>query len=187
MKPPGRRSWVGYRRATDVVDPRCESFAQESLKGASGAGQRVPIRLSAPRARTDNVRVKSATKPPRVLVVDDVDGSRDLIREILESDGIEVVGEADTGESAVRLAEELRPDVVLMDVRMKGMDGIEATRRIKEVLPSVHVIILSVFDDTPLLKEAVNAGASAHVTKGSAGSRLSAQVLSVCGMTSANA
>ena len=49
------------------------------------------------------------------------------------------------------------------------------------------MIILSVFDDTPLLKEAVNAGASAHVTKGSAGSRLSAQVLSVCGMTTANA
>ena len=127
----------------------------------------------------------SAPTPPRVLVVDDVDGSRDLIREILESDGIEVVGEAETGESAIRLAEELRPDVVLMDVRMKGMDGIEATRRLKELLPSVHVIILSVFDDTSLLKEAVNAGASAHVTKGAAGSRLSAQVFSVCGMTTA--
>jgi DNA-binding NarL/FixJ family response regulator len=131
--------------------------------------------------------VTHAPAPPRVLVVDDVDGSRDLIREILEMDGIDVVGEADTGEHAVQLAEELRPDVVLMDVRMKGMDGIEATRRIKEVLPSCHVIILSVFDDTPLLKEAVRAGASAHVTKGSAGSRLSAQVFSVCGMTTATA
>ena len=118
-----------------LLNPNARAFPQETLKGSSGAGQRVPIRLSAPRARTDNVRVKSAPTPPRVLVVDDVDGSRDLIREILESDGIEVVGEADTGESAVRLAEELRPDVVLMDVRMKGMDGIEATRRIKEVLP----------------------------------------------------
>jgi DNA-binding NarL/FixJ family response regulator len=125
--------------------------------------------------------------PPRVLLVDDVDGSRDLFREILESDGIDVVGEATTGESAIRLAEELRPDVVLMDVRMRGMDGIEATRRLKELLPSIHVIILSVFDDTSLLKEAVKAGASAHVTKGSAGRRLSAQVLSVCGTTTANA
>jgi DNA-binding NarL/FixJ family response regulator len=137
--------------------------------------------------RTDNVREMSPSMPPRVLVVDDVDGSRDLIREILESDGIDVVGEAENGESAIRLAEELRPDVVLMDVRMKGMDGIEATRRLKELLPSVHVIILSVFDDTSLLKEAVKAGASAHVTKGAAGSRLSAQVLSVCGMTTATA
>src|SRR6476661_4007572 len=146
-----------------------------------------PHPVIGPAGGTDNVCEMSAPTPPRVLVVDDVDGSRDLIREILESDGIDVVGEADTGEDAVRLAAELRPDVILMDVRMKGMDGIEATRRIKEVLPSVHVIILSVFDDTPLLKEAVRAGASAHVTKGSAGSRLSAQVLSVCGMTSANA
>jgi DNA-binding NarL/FixJ family response regulator len=70
---------------------------------------------------------------------------------------------------------------------MKGMDGIEATRRVKELLPAVHVIILSVFDDTSLLKEAARAGASAHVTKGAAGSRLSAQVLSVCGMTTATA
>jgi DNA-binding NarL/FixJ family response regulator len=137
--------------------------------------------------RTDNVPVTSPPNPPRVLVVDDVDGSRDLIREILESEGIDVVGEAENGETAIQLALELHPDVVLMDVRMKGMDGIEATRRLKELLPSVHVIILSVFDDTSLLKEAVKAGASAHVTKGSAACRLSAQIFSVCGMTTANA
>ena len=155
------------------------SCPQEPVKG-SGSGYRPP-------GCVPTTFVMDASTPPRVLVVDDVDGSRDLIRELLESDGIEVVGEAETGEGAIRLAQELRPDVVLMDVRMKGMDGIEATRRLKEVLPEVRVIILSVFDDTALLKEAVKAGASAHVTKGSAGSRLSQQVFSVCGMTTANA
>jgi two-component system, NarL family, invasion response regulator UvrY len=122
---------------------------------------------------------------PRVLVVDDVDGSRDLAREVLERDGIEVAGEADSGELAIRLAEELRPDVVLMDIRMHGMDGIETTRRLKRILPNVHVIILSVFDDKALMDEALEAGADGHVTKGTAGSQLCARVLSVCGMSSA--
>jgi DNA-binding NarL/FixJ family response regulator len=122
---------------------------------------------------------------PRVLVVDDIDGSRDLAREVLEHDGIEVAGEADSGEGAIRLAQELQPDVVLMDVRMKGIDGIEATRRLKRIMPDVHVIILSVFDDKALMEEATEAGASAHITKGTAGSQLTARVLSVCGMPSA--
>jgi DNA-binding NarL/FixJ family response regulator len=122
---------------------------------------------------------------PRVLVVDDIDGSRDLAREVLEHDGIEVAGEADSGEGAIRLAQELCPDVVLMDVRMQGIDGIEATRRLKRILPNVHVIILSVFDDKALMDEAAEAGASAHIIKGSSGSQLTARVLSVCGMRSA--
>src|SRR5207249_4368377 len=114
---------------------------------------------------------------PRVLVVDDVDGSRDLAREVLEHDGIHVAGEAESGEMAIRLAQELQPDVVLMDVRMKGIDGIEATRRLKRIMPGVHVIILSVFDDRALLDEATEAGADGHITKGSAGSQLCARVL----------
>jgi DNA-binding NarL/FixJ family response regulator len=121
---------------------------------------------------------------PRVLVVDDIDGSRDLAREVLEHDGIEVAGEADSGEGAIRMAQELHPDVVLMDVRMQGIDGIEATRRLKRILPNVHVIILSVFDDEALMDEAAEAGASAHITKGSSASQLTARVLSVCGMRS---
>jgi DNA-binding NarL/FixJ family response regulator len=60
---------------------------------------------------------------PRVLVVDDIDGSRDLAREVLERDGIEVAGEADSGEGAIRLAQDLRPDVVLMDIRCRGSTG----------------------------------------------------------------
>jgi two-component system invasion response regulator UvrY len=124
---------------------------------------------------------------PRVLVVDDVDGSRDLAREVLERDGFPVAGEAESGEAAIRLAQELRPDVVLMDVRMHGIDGIEATRRLKRILPDVRVIIVSVFDDQALLDEAAEAGADGHVTKGSAASQLCARVLSVCGLSSAAA
>jgi DNA-binding NarL/FixJ family response regulator len=124
---------------------------------------------------------------PRVLVVDDVDGSRDLAREVLEHDGIPVAGEADNGEGAIRLAQELRPDVVLMDVRMKGIDGIETTRRLKRIMPGIRVIIFSVFDDQALMDEAAEAGADAHVTKGSAGRQLCDRVLAVCGLSPAAA
>lgn len=69
---------------------------------------------------------------------------------------------------------------------MQGIDGIETTRRLKRILPGVHVIILSVFDDKELMAEAAEAGAAGHVTKGVAGSQLCAPVLSVCGMSSRN-
>jgi two-component system, NarL family, invasion response regulator UvrY len=136
--------------------------------------------------RAEDIQDMPARFSPRVLVVDDIDGSRDLAREVLEHDGIEVAGEADSGEGAIRLAQELRPDVVLMDVRMQGIDGIEATRRLKRIMPDIHVIILSVFDDKALMDEATEAGASAHITKGTAGAQLTARVLSVCGMSSAS-
>lgn len=121
---------------------------------------------------------------PRVLLVDDVDGSRDIIREVLESHGIEVVGEADSGELGIRLAVELKPDVVLMDVRMKGIDGIEATRRVKQLLPDLKVIVLSVFGDQSLIEEAIKAGATCLVAKGTSGMNLAERVMDACGLTS---
>ena len=103
---------------------------------------------------------------PRVLVVDDEPGTRDLVRAMLEQDGIHVVGEAENGTEAVAATRELDPDVVLMDYRMPGVSGIEATRRIKESDPCVQVIVLTIHDDAALLESAEDAGAYCYLVKG---------------------
>ncbi len=78
---------------------------------------------------------------------------------------IEVVAEAEDGKSAVAMAEELAPDVVLMDVRMPQMNGIEAARRIRELLPSTKILMLTVSDDEDDLFEAIKAGANGYLLK----------------------
>ena len=100
----------------------------------------------------------------RVLIVDDQELMRAGFRMILEAqDDIRVVGEAGDGESAVALAGATRPDVVLMDIRMPRMDGIEATRRLREQ----RVIILTTFDHDEYVVEALRAGASGFLLKDS--------------------
>lgn len=101
----------------------------------------------------------------RVLVVDDQELVRAGFRMILERGGLEVVGEADDGVAAVAAAVETGPDVVLMDVRMPRMDGIEATRRILARLPETRVVALTTFDLDEYLYEVVRAGASGFLLK----------------------
>lgn len=102
----------------------------------------------------------------RVLVVDDQVLMRAGIRGILETaDDLEVVGEAGDGEQAVDLVDELRPDVVCMDVQMPGMDGLRATEIIVEQHPEVAVLVLTTFDADEYLFGALRAGASGFVVK----------------------
>jgi two-component system NarL family response regulator len=102
----------------------------------------------------------------RVLVVDDhALYRRGLVMELDDADDIEVIAEASDGAEAVDTAVALAPDVVLMDVRMPGMGGIEATRRILEAAPSTRVLMLSVSDETEDLLEAVKAGAAGYLLK----------------------
>jgi DNA-binding NarL/FixJ family response regulator len=102
----------------------------------------------------------------RVLVADDQDLMRTGFRMILDAqDGIEVVGEAIDGSDAVRQFERLRPDVVVMDVRMPTMDGIEATRRLSALDPPGRVLILTTFDLDEYVYEALRAGASGFLLK----------------------
>jgi DNA-binding NarL/FixJ family response regulator len=102
----------------------------------------------------------------RVLIVDDHALFRRGLRMVLESEvDVVVVGEAADGETAVAMAPGLAPDVVLMDVRMPGMGGIEATRRLLTVVPSARVLILTVSDAEEDLYEAVKAGAIAYLLK----------------------
>lgn len=102
----------------------------------------------------------------RLLVCDDhALFRRGLIATVEEISGIEVLGEAATVEEAVALAEELAPDVVLMDVRMPGGGGIEATRRILELVPGTRILMLTVSDDPDDLLEAIKAGAAGYLLK----------------------
>ncbi|MEV4683404.1 response regulator transcription factor [Streptomyces kurssanovii] len=102
----------------------------------------------------------------RVVLADDQPLVRAALRMVItEAEGIEVVGEARDGAEAVALAAELRPDVVVMDIRMPGTDGIEATRRIVERLDGTHVIVLTTFDDDDCVYGALRAGAAGFLVK----------------------
>ncbi|WP_328808510.1 response regulator transcription factor [Nonomuraea montanisoli] len=102
----------------------------------------------------------------RVVLADDQPLVRAGLRTVLEGTAdAHVVGEAGTGAQAVRLARELRPDVVLMDIRMPGMDGIEATQMITSGPPATRVVILTTFDDDDNVYAALRAGASGFLVK----------------------
>jgi DNA-binding NarL/FixJ family response regulator len=103
---------------------------------------------------------------PRVLLVDDNRDVREGLRELLEETNIEVVGEAGDGSQGLELARQRTPDVVLMDLRMPVMGGLEASRRIKEEMPLVQVVILTAYDDPALKEDATNAGVYAYLVKG---------------------
>jgi CheY-like chemotaxis protein len=102
---------------------------------------------------------------PRVLLVDDDAANLALLREVLESEGIDVVGEAMDGESGVELTKALRPDVALIDLLMPVMDGLQATREIRQADLPTEVIILTFYDDL-LSEPAHEAGAFAYLVKG---------------------
>lgn len=102
----------------------------------------------------------------RVLLADDHQILRDGVRRGLESAGEEVVGEADNGEQALELVGKTLPDVVLMDLSMPVLDGVSATRRITEEYPEVKVVVLTMHDDPPRTRAALEAGAIAYLSKG---------------------
>jgi DNA-binding NarL/FixJ family response regulator len=102
----------------------------------------------------------------RVLLVDDDDLMRAGLRAVLSSDdSVDVAGEASDGREAVELAARLRPDIVLMDVRMPNMDGIAATRELLERVPSARVIVLTTFEDDDYIFGSLSAGASGFLLK----------------------
>lgn len=101
----------------------------------------------------------------RVLLADDHTMLRESLSRFLTDEGFDVVGEAADGEEALRLAEELRPDVVLMDVSMPVLDGVEATRLIKERRPGTQVVMLTMHADADVVRRALKAGAAGYLTK----------------------
>jgi DNA-binding NarL/FixJ family response regulator len=102
----------------------------------------------------------------KALIVDDHPVTRDGLRTALElTDEVEVVGEASDGQQAIERAIELRPDIVFMDVRMPGVDGIEATRRIRESSADTRVILFTVDESRTSISEAIQAGVSGYLLK----------------------
>ena len=102
----------------------------------------------------------------RVLIVDDQEPFRSVAREVVEAvDGFEVIAEAESGEESVALAKAEAPDLVLMDVNLPGIDGVEATRRILRDRPSTKVMLLSTYGEDELAPRAAECGAFAYATK----------------------
>jgi two-component system, NarL family, response regulator DegU len=101
----------------------------------------------------------------RLLLADDHTMLREALRRAMEGAGLAIVGEAGDGDEAVRLAIELRPDVVLMDVSMPILDGVEATRHIHREVPDVAVVILTMHADSQVVARALSAGAVGYIVK----------------------
>jgi DNA-binding NarL/FixJ family response regulator len=101
----------------------------------------------------------------RVLIVDDHDLFRSGLRNLLEEQGVQVVGEASAGREAVKLVRERAPDVVVMDLNMPGMTGVEATRHITAVAPLTRVVVLTISDQDGDVMDAILAGACGYLLK----------------------
>lgn len=101
-----------------------------------------------------------------VLIADDQTLFREGIKDLLEDEkGIQVVGEASTGPEAVALAKKIKPDVILMDIKLPQMDGVSATRIIRKECPQTNVLILSSYEDEAHVTEAIQAGANGYLSK----------------------
>src|ERR671914_2198159 len=110
--------------------------------------------------------MQGETSPARILIADDHALIREGIRAMLESEpDLEVIGEATNGQEALELCHELCPELVLMDVRMPVMDGLEATRRIKRECPETIVLMVTTYESSDYLFEAIKAGAAGYVLK----------------------
>jgi DNA-binding NarL/FixJ family response regulator len=103
---------------------------------------------------------------PRLLVVDDHDMLREALVELLCQAGFDIVGEAADGADAVALAKQLEPDVVLMDLRMPVLGGLDASRLIKDACPDTQVVLLTAFESPALEQQAEEAGCFAYLVKG---------------------
>ena len=118
----------------------------------------------------------AATDTLRVLIVDDHDLFRNGLRNLLEGEGVQIVGEAAAGQEAVRIVRELAPDVVVMDLNMPGMGGVEATRHITSIAPLTRVVVLTISDQDNDVIDAILAGACGYLLKDSSIQQLMAGI-----------
>jgi two-component system, NarL family, response regulator NreC len=116
----------------------------------------------------------------RVLIVDDHAIVRAGLRAVLKGEpGMELVGEATNGEEAIQISQVVNPDVIVLDLNMPGLSGIQVTRLIKQEQPEVRILILTVHEDEALLREAIRAGASGYIIKHAAENELISAIHSV--------
>ncbi|WP_010597001.1 UvrY/SirA/GacA family response regulator transcription factor [Rickettsiella massiliensis] len=119
-----------------------------------------------------------------VVIVDDHVLARLGMKRLLEGEDakdIKVVGEAESGEAAITLVKDTKPDIVLMDIKMPGMGGLDATRRLVRVNPKIKIIVVTVFGDAPFPVRLVRAGASGYITKDTCAEELVTAIRKVMG------
>jgi DNA-binding NarL/FixJ family response regulator len=116
---------------------------------------------------TEDRPANKALEEVRVLVVDDHDLFRTGLKTLLEERGVNVVGEAANGQTAIRLASELAPDVIVMDLNMPGLTGVETTRKLSGIAPLTRVVVLTISADDDDVMDAVMAGACGYLLKDS--------------------
>lgn len=135
----------------------------------TGTTVRITVPFSA-RTKADDSRSESKA---RLLLVDDHEIVRQGLASLLQgAEGFEICGQAATGEDAIREADRTKPDIIIMDLRMPGIDGLQATRSILKTHPGTDVLIFTVDESEQVLREALKAGARGCVTKTDAGSTL---------------
>jgi DNA-binding NarL/FixJ family response regulator len=115
---------------------------------------------------------------PRLLIADDNEATRYMFKLLTEAE-CEVVGEAESGEEAIIAADELRPDVVVMDISMPGMSGLQAARLLRERKPELNIILASQHSDKAYADEALSQGAKGYVLKAAAAAELSVAIREV--------
>ena len=120
-------------------------------------------------------------QPIRVFIVDDAQNTREDIKRFLYfEEDMEVVGEASTGEEAVSLCRDAKPDVILMDINLPGMDGIQASEQISLLLPEAAIVIISIQGEQEYLKKAMAAGARDYLVKPFTSMELAETIRRVC-------
>ncbi|HEY3106129.1 MAG TPA: response regulator transcription factor [Gaiellaceae bacterium] len=117
--------------------------------------------------KTEAPQAEKALDELRVLIVDDHDLFRSGLRNLLEQEGVNVVGEAPSGQVALRLVGDLAPDVVIMDLNMPGLTGVETTRQLSSIAPLTRVVVLTISADDDDVMNAVMAGACGYLLKDS--------------------
>ena len=129
----------------------------------------------------NNIMTNTTNDKVRILVVDDHELARRGVVSILAlKPNYEVISEASDGDIAVDQARALQPDLVLMDVSMPRMNGLEAARKIREVLPNTEILFISQHDDKSMMQEAIKVGARGYVLKSEAGKDLLNAIATVC-------
>lgn len=131
-------------------------------------------------SRADAPSAAAPRPPARVLLADDHELAREALRSVLSREAdLEVVGEARDGREAVDLARRLGPDLILMDVRMPGLDGLAATRAVRAALPATRVVILTSHEHGRYVVEALRAGAAGYLLKGASKQEVIATIRAV--------
>lgn len=156
-----RSLWPGARVCAETASQHTNHGHSPRIAPASP-----PVHESAGRVPWAGREHSVDTGHIRVLIVDDDPLIRYELAALLHEESIDVAGQAADGAAGVSLAVETRPNVVLMDLRMPRMGGLEATRRIREALPTTQVVLLSAYDDPGLRLEAAQLGACAYLVKG---------------------